>query len=167
MKNIICLLFGLGMIFSCSDDTVDTIDLCGDDKAEYTYNDNFFQTKHLPDQGEFLNPDGVSCGIAAVLDEASNIMTLRIFGETQAIHMRFATSTINQQLNFEFIEYTNSSSDAAYNILALDSNNYIQIDLFDSSEQTVQGTFKFIIKNANGEVIDVRNGEFVCSYSKF
>jgi len=166
MKQLLPLTFTLGilLIFSCSKEDKAAVVLCDNDHAEFYYNGTLFNTALNPVGSEFMTPSGASCGIAAVLDESANNFTIHILGENHHINIRSEIGTLNSQTDFRYIRYTNSDMSSAFENLTTANENYIIIEELDRENNTVKGSFSFTIENDEGDVAEISEGEFSCTY---
>jgi len=175
MKNLLFIFLGLGMtlIWSCDDEAAVVIEeempieYCTTDYAQYNYNGTDIQTVHTPGGGEIMTQDGENCGIGAVLNTSQNILTMRIFTETQHLNIHMDIVNLNEPSNFRFLEYTDNDVVTTFQNLDLSDENFIIVEELDEVANMVKGTFTFEIESSTGELITVTDGVFNCSFGSF
>jgi len=169
MKNLYFILLVALTIFilSCTTEDEAAMVLCENDFVEFFYNDTMFRTMHLPEQGEILTPSMESCGVGAALNKTANILTLRILGESQNLFINADLDNVVGDGELLNVEYTDEQMNSPYNNLMIDPQNYFIVEENDTISNTMSGIFRFKIENVTGEVMNITNGTFNCSYHAF
>jgi len=153
-------------LWSCGEKELPEVNFCTDDNAEFYANNTLVNTTHTPGGGEILTPGGENCGLGAVYFENSQILTMRIFVENHSIYINAEISSLNQELEFSNVDYTNTSTNTIYSDLIESSDNFILVESLDTTDNSMNGTFNFQVANDEGETMNITNGSFDCFFHR-
>lgn len=161
--NYVLLFLCFGILFSCKEEPEVHFDLCPNDFAQFLMNGELMQTTQSSAGGEFLTPEGASCGIAAAFDEENNYLILNIVVEDQHLNFHVDNVIPLEALAFSNVQYSYEGGVGTLDHLDSDFSNYIQINGIDAAAESIEGNFSFQM-NHNGVLLSITEGSFRCNY---
>lgn len=176
--SFLFVIIGMSLLMSCGDESesdggsvFSELIFCEDDNAEFLYNGSLIQTMHNTDGSDILNPEGVSCGIAAALEEANEMITLRIESEGHKLLVQTRVNNLNENVvysDFTNISYASDAFDNSVQDLLPDHPNNLTITEFDAELKTISGEFNLgFASPIASTMITLTDGKFTCTYQGF
>lgn len=166
----ITMILGMFLIISCTisePQVAVPIEYCIGNYAEFQFNSRLISTEYSPGGGGIITPDGESCGINGVLDEASNSLVLTILKGGQNLTLQFEIANLNEQGGFIYVRYTNDHVTTVFDELSADYQNYVLIEEFNDTENNIKGVFDFKAVNGIGDTVLINEGVFECTFYRF
>ena len=165
--SLALLLCSLTLVFSCTEGDEVVVDVfgCDNNSAEYAYNDSLITTSFQSNESDVVTPNGVNCGIGAVIDLNANRLTLRIHAEDHSMTMGVLLGDLNDLQEVQSVTYIDDSMDSPFT-LAEDGIRMFTLSEMNTSNMNMMGSFNFVVRNSYG-LSTISSGEFTCEYQSF
>ena len=165
MRGLILIFIGaLFFALSCSDTEEQPVDKCGSDFAAFYLDSDYFKASYSADGGEFMLPNGENCGLAASYTESGANLLVHVLGEAGHLHFHVEVGMINQALDLRNAYFVKDGLGDRFETLSAGNQSYVMVESLDEVNNIVTGTFAISLSNDNGQIVQITEGSFSCSY---